>query len=1047
MGAKPSRSSRKKSVSLSSSNTNTTTATTATPTTASSSLPSSTTSSASSSLNNSSSSNGSSSPASLWEWQNDNGTSWQAYDAQTSALLETAHQNGTTTVSLNHGYFAKGGGYTVNLSSMTQIRNSTNHSRPIRRNPSAASSTTTSSSSSSSSSGVTWEWQDDNSSWKSYDAQTTSLIEAAHQGGQTSLQLTHGFFGKQGGYTIDLSSMQQTKNSTNYTRQIRRVPPPSSSPSSSSSSSSSSSLSSSSSATTATPSGPTWEYELEEGKWETYDRLTARLLEGSATGGRKSVVLNHAQYSGAGAHCVVDFEEMTQTKPSTGDSLKIRRTPPLPSSNSSSSSSLSKSGGKKDKEKEKVGKEAEEERGFGGVEQNKIQKLKKLTQWKKVDKVSEEETCPICFCDFEVDGGDDSCAVLLNKCSGHFFHPNCIVHCFKSDYLQCPCCSMVYGVRVGTQPNGTMSVTRYEKGGCTLSGHSDVGTIQISYHFPDGVQGPQHPNPGQSYSGTSRVAYLPDNKEGNEVLQLLEVAWERKLLFQIGTSVTTGQTNTVVWNGVHHKTSTSGGPTSYGYPDETYFERVKGELEDKGVTLADIKGRKPLQNFIFGRNWRRRQWFFLDLAKKYGAYNVWIFKHRHVILTQPDLVDYVLNRNFRNYERGHARRSLFRELLGDGIFTADGRSWMLHRKLAKPLFRSTFIAHGMVPVFDKHIRHHLFTAFQEAARSGKPLDLLQLFMSFTMGTFLELGLGCKDGTLTEKQRQKFQACFEGAQGGIVRRLLNPLTGFIASRDIRKCVAYIDKHVYAIIQQRKQESMKELRSKTDIFSQFLALTDDDGQPLSAKYLRDVFLNFLLAGRDTTATTLTWAFYCICKNRDVAQRLTKEIQDVVIGEIPTMDEIQRMTFAKNVITEALRLFPPVAFNGRMAAEDDVLPNGVKIFAGDELIYSPFCMGRLEYEDAERFDPDRWTEERAQHYHKGLFSSFHLGPQTCLGKDMAYTEAVQTMCALLKHYKVRLVPGEEEKNSFKASILLTPSGGMLVTVKPRQKQQKERGMDLCQ
>jgi deltex-like protein len=85
------------------------------------------------------------------------------------------------------------------------------------------------------------------------------------------------------------------------------------------------------------------------------------------------------------------------------------------------------------------------------------------------------------------------------------------------------------------------------------------------------------------YSGTGRHAYLPDTPEGREVLALLRKAFARKLLFTIGTSVTTGQTNTTVWNGVHHKTSTSGGPAYFGYPDPTYFDRVKLELAMKGV--------------------------------------------------------------------------------------------------------------------------------------------------------------------------------------------------------------------------------------------------------------------------------------------------------------------------------------------------------------------------------------------------------------------------------------------------------------------------------
>ena len=106
--------------------------------------------------------------------------------------------------------------------------------------------------------------------------------------------------------------------------------------------------------------------------------------------------------------------------------------------------------------------------------------------------------------------------------------------------------------------------------------------IQYSFqagYLPDGTH----------YSGTSRTAYLPGTPEGIECLGLLILAFQRKLPFIVGTSLTTGKKNTVVWAGIHHKTNTSGGTNRFGWPDETYFARVKGELSDRGVTPADIK--------------------------------------------------------------------------------------------------------------------------------------------------------------------------------------------------------------------------------------------------------------------------------------------------------------------------------------------------------------------------------------------------------------------------------------------------------------------------
>eukprot|EP01015_Nassula_variabilis_P029245 TRINITY_DN6249_c0_g1_i2.p2 TRINITY_DN6249_c0_g1~~TRINITY_DN6249_c0_g1_i2.p2 ORF type:complete len:150 (+),score=20.00 TRINITY_DN6249_c0_g1_i2:63-512(+) len=137
-------------------------------------------------------------------------------------------------------------------------------------------------------------------------------------------------------------------------------------------------------------------------------------------------------------------------------------------------------------------------------------------------------------------------------------------------------CMMMYGVYMGDQPDGQMTHSVNKSMHC--EGYDDVGTIQISYSLPSGVRN------GQRYHGTARVAFLPDNEEGREVLKLLKAAFDRRLIFTIGTSVTTGANNCVVWNGIHHKTSIAGGTACWGYPDQTYLSRVKEELASKGVT-------------------------------------------------------------------------------------------------------------------------------------------------------------------------------------------------------------------------------------------------------------------------------------------------------------------------------------------------------------------------------------------------------------------------------------------------------------------------------
>jgi len=209
----------------------------------------------------------------------------------------------------------------------------------------------------------------------------------------------------------------------------------------------------------------------------------------------------------------------------------------------------------------------------------------------------EREKCPICLCEFYDDIipegpnlnmqnisvyiNHEINVVKLYRCDDHFYHIECLSQLIKDQKgFKCAMCQKIYGILEGTMPPGSMTARISKSSRC--QGYPHDSTIVISYNIPSGYQN------GKYYSGTSRVAYLPNNKDGREVLALLKIAFDRKLTFVVGTSVTTGQKNTTIWNGIHHKTSLSGGTNNYGYPDATYFNRVREELASKGVLKDDF---------------------------------------------------------------------------------------------------------------------------------------------------------------------------------------------------------------------------------------------------------------------------------------------------------------------------------------------------------------------------------------------------------------------------------------------------------------------------
>ncbi|KGL95140.1 E3 ubiquitin-protein ligase DTX3L, partial [Charadrius vociferus] len=208
------------------------------------------------------------------------------------------------------------------------------------------------------------------------------------------------------------------------------------------------------------------------------------------------------------------------------------------------------------------------EKKYNGRQKNN---LSSEVQSKAKTEEDDKDACPICM--ERIKNKE-----ILSKCN-HAFCKSCIDQAMT--YKQaCPVCNTVYGLMEGDQPEGTMSTRTMSS---ALPGYPSCGTIEITYNMRGGIQTNNHPNPGKPYCSTSRTAYLPDNKEGREILQLLRRAFNQKLIFTVGQSRTTGVRDVITWNDIHHKTSIAGGPTNFGYPDPDYLQRVRSELKARGI--------------------------------------------------------------------------------------------------------------------------------------------------------------------------------------------------------------------------------------------------------------------------------------------------------------------------------------------------------------------------------------------------------------------------------------------------------------------------------
>ncbi|KQK19692.1 cytochrome P450 704C1 isoform X2 [Brachypodium distachyon] len=240
-----------------------------------------------------------------------------------------------------------------------------------------------------------------------------------------------------------------------------------------------------------------------------------------------------------------------------------------------------------------------------------------------------------------------------------------------------------------------------------------------------------------------------------------------------------------------------------------------------------------------------------------------------------------------------------------------------------------------------------------------------------------------------------------------------------------------------------------KAREDILSRFIQESEKDPQTMNDRYLRDIVLSFLIAGKDTTGDTLSWFFYMLCKNPVVQDKIAFEIRESVewVQEDNNMEmftarlkqgAIDKMHYLHAAITETLRLYPGVPVDGKMADEDDVLPNGYRVMKGDGMNYMIYAMGRMKYlwgEDAEEFRPERWLVNAVfQHESPYKFVAFNAGPRICLGKEFAYRQMKIVAASLLHFFRFRL-EDESKGPTYKPMFTLHMDKGLHLFACPRK------------
>ncbi|CAN6240564.1 unnamed protein product [Urochloa humidicola] len=456
-------------------------------------------------------------------------------------------------------------------------------------------------------------------------------------------------------------------------------------------------------------------------------------------------------------------------------------------------------------------------------------------------------------------------------------------------------------------------------------------------------------------------------------------------------------------------------------------------------------------------NYGRLMEHHTELSRRQRTFRVLTPTRNKVYTVDPANVEHILKASFANYGKVGAMHDVMEDLLGDGIFNVDGAKWRHKRKVASHEFSTRVLRDYSSAVFRDTAAE--IAGIVAAAAPGK-VDIADLLMRSTLDSIFKVGFGVNLGVLfgCSEEGAAFARAFDDASEQVMYRLVDPFwkakrfLNVSSEAALKRSVRTIDDFVYAVID-RKIEQMgrdqQEFTKKEDILSRFLLERERDPGCFDNKYLRDIILNFVIAGRDTTAGTLSWFLYVLCKNEPVQDRIAEEVRaattsdrDVDVQELAaslTEDAISKMHYLHAALTETLRLYPAVPVDAKSCLSDDTLPNGYAVKKGDIVNYLPYAMGRMDFlwgADAEEFRPERWLDDDGVFVPESpfKFTAFQAGPRICLGKEFAYRQMKIFAAVLLYLFRFQMWDANATVG-YRPMLTLKMDGPLYVRASPRR------------
>jgi len=409
------------------------------------------------------------------------------------------------------------------------------------------------------------------------------------------------------------------------------------------------------------------------------------------------------------------------------------------------------------------------------------------------------------------------------------------------------------------------------------------------------------------------------------------------------------------------------------------------------------------------------------MASRYGDVAFWRFLNLSTyFFGNPEDIESVLVTRYRSFTKGIGTRAN-PELFGNGLLTSEGDFWLRQRRLSQPAFHRTRIA-AYADIMARESERMMNTW-----HDGEELDLHREIMQTTLAIATRTLFGVDLGPKMPVVAAAMDDFIRQNVGLSVWRLIFKAPTPSRRRFLRG-VAALDEIVYGIIRERRAGEMGE-----DLLSDLLRAQDTDGTAMTDRQLRDEVMTMLLAGHETTALALSWAWFLLASHPDAQAKLHEELDRVLAGRLPHAADVPQLAYSNKVVRETLRLYPPAWVMSRRAAED-VRVGEYTLPAGSNVILSPWVTHRDArfFPNPEAFDPDRWSPEFEQTLPKFAYFPFGGGPRVCIGNNFALMEASILLASVAQRFEIGLVPGRKVEP--RASITLRPANGVHVRLRRR-------------